>query len=243
MPRECAFCPAPANSGEHLWSDWLNELLPGGKRFTMRDENKEITRDWVKPDLDWKAKVVCEPCNNQWMSELENVNAKPSMTDLILGESDVPVNQTRANSIALFAFKTAVVFDHLARGDAPFFERSARHEFRNSMTIPDNVDMWLTRYAPSGSGFAQTVYHNGKIPPDKTLAMYVCTYSIEHLVIQIVGYKEHGIHQVASKNHFQAIPFWPEIQDAFVWPPADVLHTVGEFDSFSARWQQVDVTS
>jgi len=243
MPRECAFCPAPANSREHLWPDWLNEILPGSKRFTMRDENKEIIGDWVKPKLDWKAKVVCERCNNEWMSELENVHAKPSLTDLILGKQDVPVDRTRANSIALFAFKTAVVFNHLRRGGAPFFERSARHEFRNSLTIPFNVDMWLTGFAPSGSGFAQTVYHDGKIPPDKTLEMYVCTYAIQHLVIQIVGYKELGIHQVVSKNQFQAIPFWPEIQDAFVWPPTEVLHTVSDFDSFSARWQTVDVVS
>jgi hypothetical protein len=242
MPRECAFCLARANSREHLWSDWLNEILPGRKRFTMRDGNKEIIEDWVKPKLDWRAKVVCEECNHGWMSDLENVHAKPTMTDLILGKLDVPVDQTRANSIALFAFKTAVVFDHLGRGGAPFFERSARHEFRNSLTIPYNVDMWMTGFAPSGSGFAQTVYHDGQVSPDKTLGMYVCTYSIEHLVIQVVGYKEQGLHQVTSKNHFQAIPFWPEIQDAFVWPAAEALHTVSDFDLFSARWQNVDVT-
>jgi hypothetical protein len=242
MPRECAFCPSPANSGEHLWSDWLNEILPGGKRFTMRDQNKEIIGDWVKPRLDWKANVVCEACNNEWMSELENGHAKPSLTELILGEVDVPIDRTRANSIALFAFKTAVVFDHLVSGRAPFFERSARHEFRNSLTIPFNVQMWLTRFVPPGSGFAQTVYHDGKVSPDKTLKMYVCTYSIEHLVLQVVGYKEQGLHQVESKNHFQAITFWPDIQDAFVWPPAEALHTVSDFDSFSGRWQNVDVT-
>lgn len=139
--------------------------------------------------------------------------------------------------------KTAVVFDHLVRGSTPFFERTARHEFRNSQTIPSNVAMWLTGFVPTGSGLAQTAYHAGKVASEKTLAMYVCTYSVEHLVIQIVGYKEQGIRQVTSKNTFQAIPFWPEIRGGFVWPPAEGLHTVSEFDSFSARWQYVDVTS
>lgn len=207
----------------------------------MRDEDKKIIGNWDMPDLDWKTKVVCEPCNNRWMSKLENDHAKPSMTDLILGKLDVPVNQKRANSIALFAFKTAVVFDHLVNGREPFFERPARHEFRNSLTLPSNVGMWLTGYAPSRSGFAQTVYHAGKVSADKTLAMYVCTYSIEHLVLQVVGHKAQGIHQVVPKNYFPAIPFWPEIQDAFMWPPSDVLHSVSDFDSFSTRWQKVDV--
>ena len=102
--------------------------------------------------------------------------------------------------------------------------------------------MWLTRFIPSFSGFAQTVYHDGIVSPDKTLTVYVCTYSIEHLVIQVSGYKADGLHKVETKYDFQAIPFWPKIPDAFVWPPAEALHTVGEFDSFSARWQKVDVT-
>ncbi len=241
MLRECAFCPAPANSGEHLWPDWLNAIVPGRKRFTMRNEKGEIIRDWVKPELDWTAKVVCEPCNNEWMSDLENVHAKPSMTELILGKLDVQVDQSRANSIAISAFKTAVVFDHLSRGRDPFFERSARHEFRNSLTIPRNVGMWLTRFAPSGKGESHTCYHEGKILPDKSLEMYVCTYAIEHLVIQVVGYKTKGLEEVHSKVDFSAIPFWPKIPDAFVWPPTDVLQTVSDFDSFSGRWQNVDV--
>jgi hypothetical protein len=195
------------------------------------------------PKLDWKAKVVCGPCNNEWMSELENVHAKPSMTDLILGKPGVPIDETRANSIALFAFKTAVVFDHLVSDRAPFFERSARHEFCNSLTIPPNVHMWLTRFVPSGSGLAQTVYHSGTVPPNKNLSMYVCTYSIEHLVLQVVGYKADGLDGAETKHDFQAIPFWPKIPGAFVWPPAEALHTVSDFDSFSARWQTVDVTS
>jgi hypothetical protein len=243
MPRECAFCPAPANCGEHLWSDWLNKLLPGKKRFTIRNENREIVSDWVAPELNWTAKVVCEPCNNEWMSDIENVHAKPSMTDLILGKSDVPVDQSRANSIALFAFKTAVVFDHLSREREPFFERSSRHEFRNSLTIPYNVDMFLTEFVASGKGEAHTCYHDGQIPPDKSLEMYVCTYAIEHLVIQVIGYKVQGdLHKVDTKHNFEAVPFWPRIPDAFVWPPTSVLHTVNDFDSFSGRWQNVDAT-
>jgi hypothetical protein len=243
MARECAFCPETANrSREHLWSNWISQLLPGQKRLTFGSENPNITTKWVSPELNWKAKVVCGRCNNQWMSDIENAHAKPAMTDLILGRSGIPIDQSRASSIAIFAFKTAVIFDHISRNRRPFFERSARHEFRNSLTIPSNVSMWLTKFVPSGSGGANTLYHEGGITPDKSLEVYVCNYAVEHLVIQIVAYKERGLRTVSVKDNFLAVPFWPKVPEAFIWPPASVLKTASDFHSFCGRWQDVVAT-
>jgi hypothetical protein len=240
MNKECAFCPETANmSGEHLWSDWMNPLLPGKKHFTIRNENREVIKNWVAPKLDWTANVVCEACNNGWMSELENNHARPSMGELIKGKLDIPIKQSRADSMALFGFKTTVILDHLRRSNQPFFERSARHEFRKSLTIPRNVGMWLTGFSGLGRGEINTLYGKGSVDADKILETYVCTYAVEHLVIQIVSYKADGIRGMRTKDKFVAIPFWPRIPDDFVWPPPDVLHTVSDFDVFSDRWQDV----
>jgi hypothetical protein len=122
MPRECAFCPATAKmSGEHIWSDWMNGLLPGKKRFISKDKDGKVIFQRIAKELDWTAKVVCKPCNETWMSKIEGDHAKPSMEDLITGKLDIPIMQSRANSIALFGFKTAVVLDHLRRDPEPFF--------------------------------------------------------------------------------------------------------------------------
>lgn len=243
MNKECAFCSATANlSGEHLWSDWMNELIPGKKRLTIRNKDRQIVKRWDAPKLDWKAKVVCEPCNNGWMSEIEGKHAKPAMSELILGKTNIPIDQTRANSIAIFAFKTAVIFDHISRDRAPFFDRSARHEFRQSLTIPPYIGMWLTKLSAFGKGEASTLYHEGRPSSDTSLKMYVCTYAVEHLVLQIVAYKERGIHRVSADDNFVAVPFWPDIPHNFVWPPAGVLNTVDDFKSFSDRWTKVSVT-
>src|SRR5882672_4728774 len=107
MPKECAFCPATAKmTAEHVWSDWMNALFPGEKIFrNQTDLENEIV--WSGSELDWTVKVVCEDCNTGWMSRMEEFHAKPSMSDLIVGKLDIPIPQSRANSIALFAFKTA----------------------------------------------------------------------------------------------------------------------------------------
>jgi|SRR5215469_5082405 len=172
--KECAFCPETASrSGEHLWSAWIGDLIPGKKKFSIKDEKGKVTSQWTSDQLDWKAKVVCEKCNNTWMSDIENNHAKPAMTDLIVGRVDIPIPQARARSIALFAFKTAVVFEHLRRGHEPFFNRSARHEFRTSLAIAPNVGMWMIGFLPSAKGEAQTCYHEGGISETQRIELYV----------------------------------------------------------------------
>ena len=244
MTNECAFCPDTANiSGEHLWSDWMNKIVPGEKIFAIKNESRQIIANWTGPELNWKANVVCEACNNGWMSSLESQHAMPSMSDLIIGKVDIPIDQVRANSIALFGFKTAVVIDHIERNRQPFFERSIRHEFRHSLTIPYNVSMWLTGFASRGRGEINTLYRKGEIAAGKEIEVYTCTYAVEHLVIQVVSYKETGIQRAVSiGDEFLTVPFWPKIPDAFIWPPSRVLNNTSDFDRFSDRWKDFIVT-
>lgn len=75
--RACAFCGANARlSGEHIWSAWVGKLYgrPTPRRFTFRqmDRDGRVVRTWRSRDIDMTAKVVCEGCNNGWMSDLEN---------------------------------------------------------------------------------------------------------------------------------------------------------------------------
>ena len=85
-------------------------------RFYRRDPTGKVMKRWAAPGIDIKANVVCRKCNETWMSNIENKHAKPAMTDLILGKP-VEINQERANSIALFAFKTAILADQMSSGE------------------------------------------------------------------------------------------------------------------------------
>jgi len=81
--------------------------------------------------MDWKARVVCENCNNTWMSNIEKDHAQPALTPLITGEFNIPIDRERAHSISLFAFKTAVIMDHQQRRiEGPFFSKRLRYAFR-----------------------------------------------------------------------------------------------------------------
>lgn len=244
MLRECAFCQGTAKlSGEHLWSNWMNTLFAGRKRFRVRDRDGKVTVRHAN-QLDWTGNVVCEKCNGTWMSDIENKHAKPAMRDLILGEGGIKVTQSRADSIARFAFKTAVVLDHMQRRRAPFFSRSTRHGFRESHAVPATVGMWLAGLRPSGTGYIHTVYHEGPLASGSQISLYVCTYAVGHLVFQVVAQNL----RIFDRSTFcpsettyakVAIPFWPWIPAGVVWPPPRTLETVGDFESFAERWRRL----
>jgi hypothetical protein len=77
--KECAFCASTADmSLEHVIGDWISKCLPGDKILTRTDNGK--VSSWPASTINWTAKVVCEPCNNGWMSDLENDVAKPALS-------------------------------------------------------------------------------------------------------------------------------------------------------------------
>jgi hypothetical protein len=118
-------------------------------RFRQRDEEGKVVKEWRSPAIDLTAKVVCKSCNEGWMSSLERRHAKPALSDLILGNEVAALSQARANSVAIFAFKSAVIIDHMRR-EKPFFRRSIRHRFAQTLIIPDNIQMWLAGFFAHG---------------------------------------------------------------------------------------------
>lgn len=95
MARVCIFCRKEGSlSKEHLWPDWLSKmyLRKGDEKHTFGSQtylNKKIVRDGVyeRPGhlFSLKNRVVCQACNNGWMSEVEN-DTKPIILRMINGE-------------------------------------------------------------------------------------------------------------------------------------------------------------
>jgi hypothetical protein len=219
----------------------MNDLLPGKKRFTMRDKLGKFSLNWRTGSLDWTAKVVCEPCNGGWMSRIENEHAKPAMTDLILGSGDVNISQRIARSIALFAFKTAVVFDFLQRDRPPFFRRSLRHRFRESLEIPPGVRMWMAAYLPQATGAVNTGYWKSEGGFAGPFELYTCTYAVGHFIFQVCAERWPIRTALVPWRGFEqvSIPFWPTVPDNAVWPPSAALGSE-HFEKFAMRWNEVE---
>jgi hypothetical protein len=243
--KQCAFCQHTGKlSNEHIVSQWMHYLFPN--RFTAQYVgDKSKTHKFHAEKLDWKAGVVCKNCNETWMNDIETQHAQIALPALISGKVGVRIGRKEADSIAYFAFKTAVVLDHANRRPSPFFSRRLRYAFREHLLIPDFVNMWLCGYARhGGSVHVKTVYHDGETPAGYRLHSYVCTCALGSFVFQVVAVKQFGscrLRPVAGFKHDLAIPFWPRIPKNFVWPPRTALQNISDFDRFAEMWQDVEV--
>ena len=191
--KRCAFCNRIATmSGEHIWSEWIDRLLKPSRQseFTFRRvaEDKTVLASWKSEKLNWKARVVCEPCNNGWMSDLENHHAKPTLSNILLGQP-VSLPAKSIASLAAFTFKMTVVTDHMRSTRKPFFKPSVRSAFRRSLRVPSNVQMWLAAFHEPGSrnGLLRSYYVN--VPNERygDFQYLVVTWGIMPFMVQSVA--------------------------------------------------------
>jgi hypothetical protein len=240
--KQCAFCPTAASlTAEHIISQWIEELFPGKSTVKYKDGKGRVS-EWTSEKIDWKARVVCGSCNNGWMSNLESQHAKPVLTPLIVGNVSIHITQEVARSLALFAFKTAVVMDHAQHRGNPWFSERLRYAFREHQTISSAVEMWICgTYGRRRAIDLHSGYFAGNLSPTYPVHSYVCTVAIGHLVFQVHSAKHFGHTKLYPLPTFDAVavPFWPGIPDGLVWPFPQNLNGKRDFDSFSMRWSAI----
>jgi len=231
--KQCAFCPTKATklSGEHIWDDWLNKELPT-KEFRVRQRTSmaQPFREYQAKVLKEKLPVVCEACNNGWMSDITN-SIKKDFAPAILKGAPVSLSLDKATLLATFAFMKSVVADHAVKGKEPFFTRADRANFMSSLSIPLGVQMWVAAYQGNYrySGRCTTAILTATPPgPLDGLELYAFTYICGHLTVQTltprwqdVRYRVRPLPTVDSGQGWsQAVSkFWPYVGTAVQWPP------------------------
>lgn len=237
MP-ECCFCPSTEKlTGEHVWSDWMNGLFPEGRvTFQQLGADGSKIRDWPAQKLNHTTNVVCEKCNNGWMSRMENEYAKPAMADLILGKRVGAISQRRARGLSLFAFKTALIADCSLPEKDYFFAKSERYAFRESLTIPPDVRMWLLGMEPRLGGAIRN--HSVHYRPNYSLN--ICSFWVGQLGFQVVSAKSARAYNLESLPTPPGLTFlfYPTLEPGISWPRKKVLG-VDAFNDFSSRWNKV----
>lgn len=219
----------------------MNKLFPlSDVRFQRVELDGTVLSHWKSPELNLKANVVCKTCNETWMSDIESKYAAPAMTKLILGQRVGAIGSRRTRGIALFAFKTAVVVNHMLPEDSEFFGIAERYAFRNSLLIPPKVFMWFFGCAPEVSGKFRE--HNVKFTDNhgSAFTLNICTFSIGQFGFQVVST------DAVTTSDIESVPtapglttyFYPVLRERVSWPRNIVLGSTG-FDDFHGRWNKV----
>jgi hypothetical protein len=200
----------------------IGELITQERRF----EGK--LRRWRSTRMDLTAKVVCKKCNETWMSDIEE-RIKTSFSQIIVLGPRVSILQRGASLLAAFAFEKAVIADHLYSREEPFFEFVDRDRFRQSLAVPDGIQMWLAAF--HGERGLYRLFFQRDIMFDLHVRAFVefltFTYSAGHLVIQLAAsrwkdkFNSRPLPRVESDGSFDsaAVQFWPPDGFAVSWPP------------------------
>jgi hypothetical protein len=174
--RACIFCGDPANSKEHVFAEWMHPYLPSPKGVVSTHKPPhtlqvtKISHDGttsVEPPRsgqfnrpgEMKSKrlrVVCKPCNNEWMSVLQTT-AKPILLPFIQGTW---ATLTPASQRILAAWITGYAMVAEKSGDlSEAFTQAQRKEFKDQGDTREprkNCLIWIfanhDEYNPSSFG-------------------------------------------------------------------------------------------
>jgi hypothetical protein len=254
MAKKCAFCTRPADSPEHVFSDWMLALLPPKQRYICNE--RLVSRDkyiqYQKRKIKITAKMVCASCNNGWMSDLEG-RLKPILKDALFDELPRSFDPTEIATIAAFAFKTLLLANHKDLKTTPFFSASERFRFRRDLRIPDGVQIWMaTRKTVAGKycGFWKSVQGKTEKRFRYGFANYICTWNFQNIVLQIVATKWQDKRRrntvppiVFPQNEYweeASVPIWPQPPAHIGWPPECYLEDKTLLE-FRDRWDTVKV--
>lgn len=146
--RKCVFCGSGKLSAEHIWSQWMRDLLPSSdgyqeiaqKRRGEKTFGGRILRDAQGPITNKRLRRVCKPCNNGWMGKKEEA-AKPLLTKLITGTPTV-IKQSEVGPLLDWLVTKLIVLDVMRDGEQTFTEQE-RSAFYTHGTIPRSLSVWL----------------------------------------------------------------------------------------------------
>ena len=209
--KKCAFCRHPADSPEHIFSDWMLALLPPEQRFVCNE--RIVSRDeyisFPRRKLRFVAKTVCTRCYNGWMSRLESALKKVIGNVLVDWDKTAVFTPEKLQVIAAFAFKTLVIANHKNLAGRSFFTYAQRSLFRRRLVIPEGVDVWMaTRHQIAGKyyGFWKSV--GGQSANRKRFpygfSMYSCTWNFQNILLQAVAtkWKSYALRKIAPPLTF-----------------------------------------
>jgi hypothetical protein len=121
----CLACGSSSSklSREHVFAAWLLDYLNArnisiGLFRRKGDGSTEIGRKEIALNS-FTLKRICEPCNNGWMSRLEE-RAKPLVISLMTGKKKIDSLESQERELlARWAGKTAIIESHAIGAESP----------------------------------------------------------------------------------------------------------------------------
>jgi len=116
--KRCIFCGAEGVSEEHIIAGWAFRALARSRKPGPNFAGTFMAPDQLKVEADepvQTAGVTCKPCNNGWLSLIDN-DAARVLKPLIQGASEVTLDAFGQTAFAAWIYKCALIFDAAQHG-------------------------------------------------------------------------------------------------------------------------------
>jgi hypothetical protein len=147
----CGAVPPPPLTGEHLWPDWYNRQQPNFRYELESVIQGDVS---VRPttSMNLKPKVLCDPCNSNWGSDLEK-RVGPILTPMMRGEA-CRLGSREIQLISAWFFLKAMVSEYLvsaSKRPRRFFDLNDGRHLKTTLEPPSSVLIWIGHYVGSKS--------------------------------------------------------------------------------------------
>lgn len=197
LPERCIFCglafgPERPRSKEHIWPKWMHSLLPekqGAQRLFAETEPIGTRPFGRVLHKHFKPQVVCEPCNNRWMSHLE-IATKPILLPLMLGEAQ-HINSDAQATLATWACLKSMVAEFSDPATRATSAADLKRMYDEHLPPPQATlwigehagTEWTTRYRHQGMRISHGVVRpgDGSLPNGQ-----VTTFAVGRVIFHLL---------------------------------------------------------
>lgn len=240
MPdKVCLFCQTSLSQVERAKEDvipkWLLEHLGLDKRHDLIASShlSDVGTPLKDPRIQGSHTIlqgaVCRPCNNGWMSELEN-HAKPFLAKMTLGEA-VTLGEDDCRVLGNWIFKTLVLWnitsnyrDLVPEKDFEFLYENrsvpAGRHIEIAFLANEPASEFQTRMSPIKMLMIPSELDKAVISREVDRSSYVLTMQIGKLLIQVVGLPAFGAWGRADDTRLDVWRIYPRVPKSLEWPPA-----------------------
>jgi hypothetical protein len=231
VARVCIFCGVKADSYEHVFPDWINNVVLGEEFESqhVQVEYGEVAKQrsyQTNKAASLRAKIVCEVCNGGWMSDLER-EASALLEPLMRGVRTT-LDMPQQLLAAQWAIKTAMVGETIMYEQSSFSQED-RDLVRQQRRPPLRARVLIAAFALDAPIPTRYTRGLGNVKRDGTpfIDVYVHTIQVLHLVFAIRGTDtfaatdNRSLEHIAEP-HYLEIPIFPPVERCR-WPPNLVM--------------------
>jgi hypothetical protein len=199
--KKCLFCSNAADSLEHIIPQWLLYRIAPNKegRFPMQvgryidGQGYLDTRNFIS--ITFMARIVCEQCNNGWMSQLESEVGRilhPLIAEdfPILYRENLTQIHSQSHLLALWLAKTALTTSLALPGKLRLPETFASQVSLRNAPVGSWVDLAKAQTTGIGIAFSKAIpTFNGRVfvgnQIHKSGASFQFCLQVNHLLLRI----------------------------------------------------------